>query len=289
MISDYELGLWRPIGHVPPSEFDQEYYRRIVSGYPQLKEGVTMIANFEPKKIKYWVVTVAVMAVLTSVTQTKASASSPSQGQPLRASGSSGIDVNVGAPTAPPAIKSVVVVGADSAAGIPMNVLIEQVAANIHRGINVDPGAKSNVMLYGQKISEIGYADLLTILKVNGYTAYEMNNYINVVPIREARELPVPIAVEGASYPDDQFVTMTLTLKSACAAQLVPIVRPLLSEYAFVAASVASNTLWLKDTFANLKGVESMVREVDAHSKQNGQCDSSVSTTQGTAGPAQAK
>jgi hypothetical protein len=281
----------------------QAYGLRIVAGHAQLKERIIMIAKFDPNKIKYSLVAIAVMAVLTSVTLTKPRANTLAQAQPFGASGSSGSEASHG--TAPAANEPLsaaasnpskidtpaerrAAVKASAKGGIPMEVLIEQVATNIHKRINVDPSAHSTVMLYGQKIAEIDYADLLTILKINGFTAYEMNNYINIVPIREARELPVPIAVEGEAYPDDQFVSMTLTLKNACAAQLLPIVRPLLPQYAFVAASVASNTLWFKDTFANLKGIESMVKEVDAHSKPNGQC-ASLGITQGTAGPTAAK
>ncbi|MGC3981864.1 MAG: M56 family metallopeptidase [Steroidobacteraceae bacterium] len=161
---------------------------------------------------------------------------------------------------------------AASKAGIPVQTLLEAVATNIGKKFVVDPRVKADVSLYGQKLEQIDYAGLLTILKINGYTAYELNGYVNVVPIDMVRTMPIPTALLGEEYPDDQIVSTTIEIKNTCAPLLVPILRPMLPSYANLAAYTSSNMLLITADYANVKRIRETVSELDAKSPPNGRC-----------------
>jgi hypothetical protein len=154
-----------------------------------------------------------------------------------------------------------------------MERLIEQVASNIHKRVIVDPRAASRVVLYGQKLDQITYPDFLTILRINGFTAVEVNDYINVVPIATVRSLPLPTLEPDRPLPDDQFATMSVRLKNACATSLIPLLRPIFPQYGLLVADAESNTLLAVDTFANLKRVRSIIMQLDASTKPGNSCE----------------
>jgi general secretion pathway protein D len=113
----------------------------------------------------------------------------------------------------------------------------------------------------------IDYAGLLTILKANGLTAFELNGYVSVVSLSEARAQAVPTIVAGRQYPDDQFVSTSIIVKNANAAQLTPVLRPLMPAHSFMSADVNSNTILLVDTYANVMRIKAMVEDLDARAK----------------------
>jgi beta-lactamase regulating signal transducer with metallopeptidase domain len=158
------------------------------------------------------------------------------------------------------------------AEGVPLQKLVEQVAANIHRRVVVDSRASSSVILYGQKLDQVDYSDFLTILRINGLTAVDINDYVNVVPITEARWLPLPLMAPGKELPPDQFADMSLVLKNACAPSLVSFLRPRFAPYAYVAVDANSNVIMAIDTYANLKRVRAEINELDARTRPGIPC-----------------
>jgi beta-lactamase regulating signal transducer with metallopeptidase domain len=158
------------------------------------------------------------------------------------------------------------------ASGVPLETLVEQVAANIHRRVIVDSRARSSVILYGQKLDQITYSDFLTILRINELTAIDVNGYINVVRIYDVRTLPLPTLTDGTELPADQFADMSMVLKNACAPSLIPLLRPLLPVYAHLAADVRSNSILAIDTYANLTRIRGVITELDARTKPGTRC-----------------
>ena len=110
----------------------------------------------------------------------------------------------------------------------------------------------------------MGYSDFLTILRINGLTAVDINDYVNVVPINEVRWLPLPLMVPGKELPPDQIADMSIVLKNACAANLVPILRPRFAPYAYLAVDANSNLIMAIDTYANLKRVRAEITDLDS-------------------------
>jgi beta-lactamase regulating signal transducer with metallopeptidase domain len=156
--------------------------------------------------------------------------------------------------------------------GVPLQKLVEQVAANIHRRVVVDSRASSNVILYGQKLDQVDYSDFLTILRINGLTAVEINDYVNVVPITQVRWLPLPSMVPGKELPPDQVAHMYVVLKNACAPALVSILRPQIAPYAYLAVDATSNLIMAIDTYANLKRIHAEITELDSRTPAGTRC-----------------
>jgi general secretion pathway protein D len=85
-----------------------------------------------------------------------------------------------------------------------------------------------------------------------------------VIPVNELRFFPAPIANEDdPKIAADEWRTRVLTLQNVEAANLVPILRPLLPQSAHLAAFPPSNQLLIVDRYANLKRITEIVRTMD--------------------------
>jgi type II/III secretion system protein len=84
--------------------------------------------------------------------------------------------------------------------------------------------------------------------------------------------MPLPTLTKGLDLPDDQFANMSVAVKNSCAPYLVPLLRPQLPAYGYLAADPRSNTILAIDTYANLKKVRSIIAELDARTKPGKQC-----------------
>jgi general secretion pathway protein D len=67
----------------------------------------------------------------------------------------------------------------------------------------------------------------------------------------------------GQTFPDAQFVDYIIPVKNGPAALLVPILRPLMPQYAMLAAAVCSNSLLIVDSYANVRRIETIVKALD--------------------------
>ena len=147
--------------------------------------------------------------------------------------------------------------------GVPIERVIAAVAKKTGKKYLLDARVQGNVEILGQDISAVTYSDLLSILLVSGYTAVEGSNYISVVPESIVRALPLPLATAKDTFPDAQFVTAVVPVKNTAAAQLVPILRPLMPTHGHLAAMPCVNSLVLVDNFANVKRLEKVIASLD--------------------------
>ncbi len=252
--------------------------------YSALKERVIMIADFRPASSRVKLAILVLLAGFTSAALTQPSLAPARATSPSTVRAADPNAAAVGTPRSDP--RDSQHADAPGAMGVPLQTLIQHVAANMHERLLVDPRTASTVILYGQKLDQVDYSDFLTILRINGFTAVELNHYINVVPIREARWLPVPTMTSGRTLPDDQFANMSLKLDNACAALLIPLLRPWMPPYAYLAADPSSNSILAIDTYANLKRVRSMIMELDARTKPGLRCGAPLSGAPLSAPPA---
>jgi general secretion pathway protein D len=148
--------------------------------------------------------------------------------------------------------------------GVPIERIVAAVAAKTGKRYLIDPRVHGSVQILGQNIAAVSYSDLLSILELQGFTAVQGGDYINVIPITEVRQMPLPLFTGKENYPDAQFVTGLIAIKSVSAASLVPLLRPLLPTYGHLAAMPCSgNTLLIVDRFANVKRLEKMISALD--------------------------
>ena len=147
--------------------------------------------------------------------------------------------------------------------GIPITQLIATVSRSSGKKFIIDPRVRGDVSLVGINPSSVSYAELLTILHLHGFVAGEQGGIVLVVPDASARTMPSPLLTEKETRPDAEIVTDTMQVKNAPAGLLVPLLRPMLPQYAHLAADVCNNTLIIVDTFANVKRIEAIVRRLD--------------------------
>ena len=146
---------------------------------------------------------------------------------------------------------------------VPISSLIATVAKNTGRKFVLDPRVRASVALIGEEPSSVTYDQLLTILDIYGYTAVPTGGYVQVVPNADVRFEPLPFVSGNEKYPDSQYVTAVLHVRSIPAAWFVPILRPLLPQWTHLAAMPCSNDLVIVERFANVRRIETIVKAMD--------------------------
>ena len=142
--------------------------------------------------------------------------------------------------------------------------IIEAVGEVTRKNFIIDPRVSAKVtMLSSTPLTpEAFYEAFLSILQVHGYVAVPTGNLIKIVPDATARQFAGPIGTAGAAGPDD-IVTQVIQVQNVGAAQLVPILRPLIPQYGHLAAHPGSNMLIISDRAANVTRMLTIVRRID--------------------------
>jgi general secretion pathway protein D len=147
--------------------------------------------------------------------------------------------------------------------GVPIAKVIEIVARKTGKNYVLDSRVHGQVHLIGEDLNRISYAELLTILKLYGFTAVESGGYVLVVPESVIRAMPIPTLSGKQAFPDSQYVSAVIPVTALPAATLVPILRPLLPQQGHLAAAVCGNSLLMVDTYANVRRIESLIKALD--------------------------
>jgi len=125
----------------------------------------------------------------------------------------------------------------------------------------VDPRVKGRVTVISSKPMEADeiYQVFLSVLNVQGFAAIPGKNAIKIVPEVTAKQGAIPI--KGGS--GDESVTRVVQVNNVAAAQLVPVLRPLLPQEAHLAAYTPTNVLIVSSTAANVDKLVQLIRSVD--------------------------
>lgn len=137
--------------------------------------------------------------------------------------------------------------------------LIAQVAARENRSFLVDPRVRARVRLI-PPIPNPDYGVLLSVLRIHGYAAVEVEGRVQIVPDQLARWLPTRVLQrDDDDVSDDEIVTRVLTVPAGQAPQLVPVMRPMLPQNAHLAAT-ADNRIIIVDRYDNVRRITEVVR-----------------------------
>jgi general secretion pathway protein D len=150
--------------------------------------------------------------------------------------------------------------------------LIVRVAKRSGKKFIIDPRVRQLVELAGIGLDQVDYPRLLSILRVHGFAAYESAGVVSVVPDANARQLPIPVTTSvPAKALGDDLVTVIVQVKNLCAAQLVPVLRPLMPQNAHMAAALQANTLIIVDHADNARRIIDMIERLDREAAGNKQ------------------
>lgn len=128
----------------------------------------------------------------------------------------------------------------------------------------IDPRVKGTVNIVSSKpVSRaMIYPILLSALRLQGYAAVESHGLIKIVPEADAKLNGAQIV--GMSIPaSGEVVTQVFALKHQSAAQLVPVLRPLISPNNTIAYYPNSNSLVITDYADNLKHIDRIIDAID--------------------------
>lgn len=139
--------------------------------------------------------------------------------------------------------------------------LIETVSKRTGRNFIVDPRVNAKVTVVSS--TPVGDKELydvfLSVLAVHGYSAVPSGDVTKIVPAVAAKQDAIPTeSGEGG-----QLVTRVVTVEHVNAAQLVPILRPLLPQEGHLAAYQPTNRLIMTDTASNIGRLMQIIDRVD--------------------------
>jgi general secretion pathway protein D len=143
--------------------------------------------------------------------------------------------------------------------------IIEAVSEVTGQNFIIDPRVKAQVtMLSSTPMSpDAFYEAFLSILEVRGYVAVPSGDLTKIVPDANARQVPGRDLPRTTAGPGDELLTQVVQVNNVGAAQLVPILRPLIPQYGHLAAHPASNMLIISDRSANVNRMLRIIRRID--------------------------
>jgi general secretion pathway protein D len=143
--------------------------------------------------------------------------------------------------------------------------LIETVSEATGRNFVIDPRVKAKVTVVSSQPmnQDEVYQVFLSILQVHGYSAVPVGEVIKIVPDVTAKQGPVDVTSPTNPGTGDELVTRVLHVENVPAAQMVPILRPLVPQQGHLAAYAASNVLVVSDRAGNINRLEQIIRRID--------------------------
>ncbi len=121
-----------------------------------------------------------------------------------------------------------------------------------------------NIMSNGPVARELVYPTLLSALRLQGFAAVEENGFTKIVPEADAK-LNNSLTNEGSVVRGrgDRIVTQVYQLQYESAAQLLPVLRPLITPNNVIAAYPNNNTLVITDYAENIRRLLKIIAAID--------------------------
>ena len=151
-----------------------------------------------------------------------------------------------------------------------INALVESMSVLTGKNFIVDPRVKGRVTIISSKPMDEKelYEVFLAVLGVHGFAAIPSGNVIKIVPAAGAKQENVPTVDRRSRVEPDQIVTRVIQVQNVSAAQVVPILRPLIPPQGHLAAYTPTNVLIISDSAANVERIASIIARVDLASNE---------------------
>ena len=145
-----------------------------------------------------------------------------------------------------------------------LTAFINEVADITGKNFAVDPRVRGNVTVISNKpLNKNEVYDLfLGVLNVNGVVAIPSGNTIKLVPDSNIKSSGVPYDARRNAR-GDQVVTRVIWLENTNPNDLIPALRPLMPQFAHLAAVAGTNALIVSDRASNIAQLETIVRNLD--------------------------
>lgn len=129
----------------------------------------------------------------------------------------------------------------------------------------VEPRVKGNVTVIAHEAmsADAVYSVFLAVLEVYGYAAVQSGGVVKILPDVTAKQNSVRTLGEQPDGPREELVSQVIQVDNVPAAQLVPILRPLVPQDAHLAAFTPSNILVLTDRVGNIERMMEIIERID--------------------------
>jgi general secretion pathway protein D len=143
--------------------------------------------------------------------------------------------------------------------------IIQAVSEVTGKNFIIDPRVNAKVtMLSATPMSPAAfYEAFLSVLQVYGYVAVPAGKVIKIIPNTDQRQVPANDLPDNVSSTSDEIVTQVVSLKNVSAAALVPMLRPLMPQYAQLAAYAGGNMLIISDRASNVNRLMRIIARLD--------------------------
>src|SRR5262245_49067879 len=147
-----------------------------------------------------------------------------------------------------------------------VNADIEAVANAIgqmsRRNFLIDPRVKGTVNIVSSRPvpPSAAYDIFLSALRLQGYTAVESDGAVKILPEADAKLHLRSVSPKGEG---DRLQTRVYTLKYESAAQMLPVLRPIISPNNTIAVYGANNSLVITDYADNLRRIDRIIDAID--------------------------
>jgi general secretion pathway protein D len=135
-----------------------------------------------------------------------------------------------------------------------------------NRNFIIDPRVKGTVNIVSARpvARSMTYSILLSALRLQGFAAVESEGMTKIVPEADAKQ---HFSNTGDSKKikasGDQIITQVYPLQNESAAQLVPILRPLITPNNSISAYANTNTLVITDYADNIRRINKIIESID--------------------------
>ncbi|MEA2728713.1 MAG: ral secretion pathway protein, partial [Acetobacteraceae bacterium] len=143
--------------------------------------------------------------------------------------------------------------------------IIQAVSEVTGKNFIIDPRVNAKVtMLSATPMSPAAfYEAFLAVLQVYGYVAVPAGKVVKIIPNTDARQLPSIDLPNSVSSNSDEIVTQIITMKNISAAQIVPVLRPLIPQQGHLAPYPNGNMIIISDRASNVSRIMKIIERMD--------------------------
>jgi general secretion pathway protein D len=149
--------------------------------------------------------------------------------------------------------------------------VITSVSEMTGKNFIVDPRVKGRITVVSSHpmSREETYHVFLAILQVHGFAAVPTEaGIIKIIPDAAAKQDSTPVLADANSGRGDEIATRVIQVENVSAAQLVPILRPLVPQQGHLAAYPPTNVLVISDRAANIERLVQIIQGIDRASNE---------------------
>ncbi|MCW8880108.1 MAG: hypothetical protein OQJ89_12145 [Kangiellaceae bacterium] len=147
---------------------------------------------------------------------------------------------------------------------IKLTKLLDSVSERTDKNFLLHANSRAEVVAYGVDLDKVSYADLLTIIDLNGMAVIDIDGVVNIVPVKSIKQYPIPSIQDGDKVEHGSlWVSKVIDAGNNNVNQLLPILRALVRYNGHMATHQQSNSLVLVAPYNSVMRIEKIIKELE--------------------------